>query len=359
MAVSQLVSILRIAYAKLLSGEFNDASIAIQHTLDEHKDFDLSLSKSPIERLIISLRQGEFSFKSLPEARIQYWSLEQNFPHHPSILLFLSAAGRQFENFRSLYFKYYSELKEREELRPLGQPCWSEKDVIGIDNGHHSRLIICYAGLSGKFLGLPWNLVNEFYAKRAQANLLILKDRYRARYLYGVESLGGGDPEKTFVDLNKMISSMCSSSDITIIGSSGGSFGALIASCYIGCENVICLGGKMEVDVGGGTDDGDRPIDLQLHKYKQDNPDKFSSLVLKYVGIENIFKPLESLKPLNSSCQYSYLSGRHHESDYNSGLLLSQSIPHARLYLYETSSHMFMNAEFKQENLKRILGIDS
>ena len=359
MAVSQLVSILRISYAKLLSGELDDVSIAIKHALNEHKDFDLSLSKSPAGRLITSLQQGEFSFKSLPDARIQYWTLEQNFPHHPSILLFLSAAGRQFGNFKSIYFKYYSELKKREELSPLGQPCWSERDVIGIDNGHDSRLIVCYAGLSGKFLGLPWNLVNEYYAKRAKANLLVLKDGYRARYLYGIKSLGMGDPEKTFVELNKIISSFCGGSNVTIIGSSGGSYGALIASHFIHCQDVICLGGKMEVDVGGGADDGDKPIDLQLHKYKQDNPDEFSALASKYVGIENIFKPLESLKPSNKSCQYSYLAGESHEADYNSGLLFSKYIPSAKILHYKTDRHNFMTIEFKQGNLKRMLGIDS
>ena len=42
MAVSQLVSILRVSYSKLLSGEFDDASIAIQHALNEYKDFEIT-----------------------------------------------------------------------------------------------------------------------------------------------------------------------------------------------------------------------------------------------------------------------------------------------------------------------------
>ena len=187
--------------------------------------------------------------------------------------------------------------------------------------------------------------------------MLILKDDYRARYIYGIKSLGNGDPQKSFVEIRKIISSMCTSNDITIIGSSGGSFGAVMASQFIDCQNVVCLGGKLEILNKGDSDDGDRPIDLEIHKFMEKNPEEFSMLASKYSGINDICKPLKSLKPLNTLCRYSYLSGKYHKADNSAGQLLVETLPNAEHFQYETEKHMFMQEEFTAGNLKKILNI--
>jgi hypothetical protein len=141
------------------------------------------------------------------------------------------------------------------------------------------------------------------------------------------------------------------SSEITFIGSSMGTYGALLYSSFLPCDQVVCLGGIACIMPKSNTlANSDRVIDNKIRTLS-----RFPSFASEYDDMNSILKIANNLRPVKFSCRYFNWFGKGHEADFAAAQYLKGAFFDSILMTYDTRRHSFMPEELKTGVLLDVL----
>lgn|GEM_PF-6433940 len=111
-------------------------------------------------------------------------------------------------------------------------------------NPNSRAMAVCFCG-AGDRMGIPLNAFHPWLQPHF-AGIVYVRDKARTLFLSGVADVGS--MEQTVAELRR-IAEASGSTRIVCIGSSAGSFGALIYAQRLGAKHVLCLSGITELDL--------------------------------------------------------------------------------------------------------------
>ena len=303
-------------------------------TISINCGLDASTKIEQIEKdLLIGLMENKFTANSVLEAIIHFYMLAENLPLNNLLLEFLSICNSRFSQFNNIYFELYKRISDNTSF--LGPVVPDESDFIFIDNGYKEELIVGFSGMARKSLGLPWNTFNDYYAKYAKANLLVLRDNFSSHYRLGIESLGSGSFAQSTLRLNEFISNN-GFKKVVFVGSSAGSYGALMFSIFVKCSAVVCLSGRVN----------------SIESENSRSSEYF--LAEKCIKSDFIHREL-SIKSSLDDCKYYYACGRFSEKDYQASCELKDLINGLNIEYFDTDKHAFLGSDLDDCRIRTLI----
>ncbi|MFT3986924.1 hypothetical protein [Aestuariivirga sp.] len=141
--------------------------------------------------------------------------------------------------------------------------------VPGKNPGSHA-MAVCFCG-AGDRMGMPLNALHPWLQPQF-AQIAYVRDKSRTLFLDGVEDLGS--MEQSVAELRR-IAEEAGCMRIVCIGSSAGSFGALVYAPKLGAQHVLCLSGVTDLDLLAEArgDDFRKFLAIQKQKYGFSIPD--------------------------------------------------------------------------------------
>jgi pimeloyl-ACP methyl ester carboxylesterase len=109
--------------------------------------------------------------------------------------------------------------------------------------------LVVFSGRQQRF-GISYDQLHHVWLSPLKANIVYLRDRDACLYLLGIRSLG--DLEATIAKLGDAIKSL-GTTKATMIGHSGGVFGALYYGARLRANTVLCFSGPSSLDIGLGA----------------------------------------------------------------------------------------------------------
>ncbi len=204
-------------------------------------------------RLLLSLLDWRISgvfiqpFKSLLEARMQFWDTEFFCPLTDYQTAFLKATHQAFPN-----AKNFANVLNIFEAIPQNSPLMLEdrtNDFQIVMTPDAKTTIFAFSDLRNNCLGIGWPTFYRAAAAPAGANLVIFKDLNRQLYCGGIRNFG--DKSKTLAALRTLMADPAfSNTEIVFLGASGGTFGALFLAGTLGVKRVIGLSGPSCLELG-------------------------------------------------------------------------------------------------------------
>ena len=243
-----------------------DKSTAQQALQDLHDDLSTPQPDDPPRtaadqisiRLLLSMLNwricGVFTqpFKSLLEARIQFWDTEFFCPLTDYQTAFLKATHHAFPN-----AKNFANFLNIFEAIPPNSPLMLEdrpNDLQIIMTPGAKTTIFAFSGLRHNCLGIGWPTFYRAAAAPAGANLVVLKDLDRQLFCGGIRKFG--DKSQTLAALRALMADPAfANTEIVFLGASAGTFGALFMAGTLGVKRVIGLSGPSCLELGVSNED--------------------------------------------------------------------------------------------------------
>lgn len=263
----------------------------------------------------------EVPFRSIMEAKMQYWDIEWSCPLTDYQTAFLRAANEKFPDVPvfGIFLKIFETL-DNKGPRMLES---RRADFQVVLTPGAKVTVVGFSGIRHSCLGIGWPTFYRATAEQAKANLVVLKDHDYQLFLGGIRTIG--DKQKTAARLRELMAEpQFAGTEFVFLGASGGTFGALVYAGLLGVKRVIGLSGPVSIEIGLGNED--------KHVYK-----RLESMIA--AGELEHEDPTKRVREGGVE-RIDYFVAGHHEFDQLQCRHLLENTDCAVQHVYPTSSHM-------------------
>lgn len=232
------------------STECHAAIVAIRAILEAHSG---ELGRGgPTLRLYISLLKWRLNatyerpFARMQAAQVQLWELEEIWPDVIYLRRFIEDAISQYG--MTPGFKIFNTIFNAVDPANVSKFLEDPSEDFQIYRRPGAKLtIVGFSGLNHRFAGVGWNSFDQTVAHKLNANLIIVRDRFRRLYLNGIESMGDYARSVTTIGL---ILEEFKDTRVVAAGGSGGVFGAINIACDLDIRYIVAFGGPTSLEIG-------------------------------------------------------------------------------------------------------------
>lgn len=271
-------------------------------------------------------------FGNLTEARLQFWETEYYCPLAGYQMEFVRVGQERWPTinlFNGMVRIFDTTGPVQSDFRDT-----RNSEVVTHLRPGATRTLICFAALNQNPLGIGWATFERAVARPLNANLFIFKDFQKRFFLAGCKTIG--NYQKTIDHLAGLIRKY-RNTQITFVGCSGGTFGALNFASQLDVNHVVGLSGPNSLSLGEGFE--------EKHTYQQ----IYQAASSGRIPFPDLIAQLRASRVR----RFDYFISEHHEFDMIQFRNAADNLDIVAPHLYPVSTHSMTDLAIEDGGLLR------